>query len=115
MRLRVGVIVWSASAALSALLRPTSRACRSTGRVRSDCASRRNRSAEFDCAAAIGPVELLERSDVEAVLLLDSLGYGLWPLEHASASTAGPLHLLAGHDEAHAEPSADDQSSILPC
>ncbi len=38
---------------------------------------------QFECAAAAGPVELLERPDVEAVLLLDPQWYGLWPLEHA--------------------------------
>ncbi|MHB1423009.1 MAG: Gfo/Idh/MocA family protein [Gemmataceae bacterium] len=37
----------------------------------------------FDCTAAAGPVELLERPDVEAVLLLDAQWYGLWPLEYA--------------------------------
>jgi predicted dehydrogenase len=35
------------------------------------------------CAAAAGPVELLERADVEAVLLLDAQWYGLWPLAYA--------------------------------
>lgn len=38
---------------------------------------------QFDCTAAAGPVELLERPDVEAVLLLDAQWYGLWPLEYA--------------------------------
>src|SRR5713101_7354841 len=35
------------------------------------------------CDAAQGPTDLLERSDVEACLLLDPQWYGLWPLELA--------------------------------
>jgi hypothetical protein len=35
------------------------------------------------CAAAAGPTDLLERADVDAVLLLGGQWYGLWPLEHA--------------------------------
>jgi predicted dehydrogenase len=35
------------------------------------------------CDAAAGPTQLLEREDVEAVLLLDQQWFGLWPLELA--------------------------------
>ncbi len=35
------------------------------------------------CAAAAGPVDLLERDDVDAALLLGWQWFGLWPLEHA--------------------------------
>src|SRR5262249_51018186 len=35
------------------------------------------------CIASAGPVELLERGDVEAVLLLDAQWFGLWSLERA--------------------------------
>jgi predicted dehydrogenase len=38
------------------------------------------------CAVVAGPVELLEREDVEALLLLDRPWYGLWPLERACAA-----------------------------
>jgi predicted dehydrogenase len=37
----------------------------------------------LSCAAALGPVDLFERSDVDAVLLLDAQWFGLWPLEYA--------------------------------
>jgi predicted dehydrogenase len=55
--------------------------------VRSLCdqvASRAIRQARrLGCDAAAGPTELLERSDLDAVLLCDSQWYGLWPLEPA--------------------------------
>jgi predicted dehydrogenase len=35
------------------------------------------------CAAAAGPVDLLERDDVDAALLLGRQWFGLWPLEQA--------------------------------
>jgi predicted dehydrogenase len=38
---------------------------------------------QLHCDAAGGAMDLLERNDVEAVLLLDRLWYGLWPLERA--------------------------------
>jgi predicted dehydrogenase len=56
------------------------------------------------CAAAAGPVELLERDDVEAVLMLDRRWFGLWPLGHAcrvGKPVCCALSLLC--DEAHAE------------
>src|SRR5262249_33120730 len=38
---------------------------------------------QLHCTAAGGPIDLLDRNDVEAVLLLDRPWYGLWPLERA--------------------------------
>src|SRR5262249_47924567 len=35
------------------------------------------------CQAAAGPAQLLEREDVDAVLLPDEQWFGLWPLELA--------------------------------
>jgi predicted dehydrogenase len=56
------------------------------------------------CAAAAGPVDLLGREDVEAVLVLDRQWFGLWPLECACA--AGKPVLCAvplADDDAHAD------------
>jgi predicted dehydrogenase len=57
---------------------------------------------QIGCAAAAGPLDLLERDDVQAVLLLDRQWYGLWPLELAArlgkpVFCAPSLHT----DEAH--------------
>jgi predicted dehydrogenase len=47
-------------------------------------ARRAERAArQVGCPRAAGPVDLLERDDVEAVLLLDRQWFGLWPLELA--------------------------------
>ena len=57
----------------------------------------------FECAAAIGPVELLDRPDVEAVLLLDAQWYGLWPLEYACRVNKPVLCVSSpASDEGHA-------------
>jgi predicted dehydrogenase len=58
----------------------------------------------LSCAAAAGPVDLLERDDVDAALLLGRQWFGLWPLEHACrvgkpVLCAVPLTA----DEAHAD------------
>ncbi|MGH7173938.1 MAG: Gfo/Idh/MocA family protein [Gemmataceae bacterium] len=70
----------------------------------------------FACAAAAGPVELLERPDVEAVLLLDPQWYGLWPLEHASRLNKPVLCAQSpASDESHADAVHECiQSSGLP-
>ncbi len=84
MRLRVGVIGlgrrWRRYRALLARLRDHVEV-----RAVCDHIARRadSEAQQFDCAAAVGPVELLERPDVEAVLLLDPQWYGLWSLEYA--------------------------------
>jgi predicted dehydrogenase len=38
---------------------------------------------QLGCAAAAGPIDLLDRAEVEAALLLDDQWFGLWPLEQA--------------------------------
>jgi predicted dehydrogenase len=71
---------------------------------------------QLNCAAAAGPVELLERPDIEAVLLLDSQWYGLWPLEHA-CRTNKPILCTSSpaSDEAHADALRESiQASSLP-
>ena len=56
------------------------------------------------CTAAAGPIELLERTDVEAVLLLDAQWYGLFPLEHACRVHKPVLSALSpAEDNSHAD------------
>ena len=59
---------------------------------------------QLDCTAAGGPIDLLERPDVDAVLLLDAQWYGLWPLEHA-CRVRKPILCAASpaSDDAHAD------------
>jgi predicted dehydrogenase len=59
---------------------------------------------ELGCAAAAGPTDLLDRDDVEAVLLLDEQWFGLWPLEQA-ARKGKPVFcaLSPACDDAHAD------------
>jgi predicted dehydrogenase len=58
----------------------------------------------LDCAAAAGPVDLLERDDVDAVLLPGGPWYGLWPLGQA-CRLSKPVFCAASlaADEAHAD------------
>jgi predicted dehydrogenase len=56
------------------------------------------------CAATLGIVDLLERSDIDAILFLDAAWPGLWPLEAACRFNkpvfcAVPLDGDAGHAE----------------
>lgn len=105
MRLRVGVIGlgrrWRCYRRLLARLRDHVEV-----RAVCDQIARRaeNEARQFDCAAAAGPVELLERHDIEAVLLLDAQWYGLWPLEYA-CGTNKPILCTSSPagDEAHAD------------
>jgi predicted dehydrogenase len=84
MRLRVGVIGlgrrWGR-------YRPILARLREHVEVRAVCdqiARRAETEArQMRCTVAGGPVELLERGDIEAVLLLDTQWFGLWPLERA--------------------------------
>lgn len=71
---------------------------------------------QLSCAVAAGPVELLERPDVEAVLLLDAQWYGLWPLEQACRLNKPVLCALSpAGDAAHADALRESiQSSGLP-
>jgi predicted dehydrogenase len=105
MRLRVGVIGlgrrWRRYRSLLARLREHVE-------VRAVCDQLLRRAEiearQFSGAAAAGPVELLERVDVEAVLLLDPQWYGLWPLEHACRTNKPVLCALPpSADEAHAD------------
>jgi predicted dehydrogenase len=105
MRLRVGVIglgrCWRRYRPLLAKLRQHVE-------VRAVCDQIAHRAEiearQFDCTAAGGPAELLERPDVEAVLLLDGQWYGLWPMEHACRLNK-PILCASSlvEDAAHAE------------
>ena len=59
---------------------------------------------EVGCAAAAGPTDLLDRDDVEAVLLLNAQWFGLWPIEQA-ARVGKPVFCAVplATDEAHAD------------
>jgi len=117
MRLRVGVIGlgrrWRRYRSLLARLR-------GHVEVRAVCDQIARRAEiearQFSCAAAAGPVELLERPDVEAVLLLDPQWYGLWPLEHACRINKPVLCAQSpASDESHADALRECiQSSALP-
>ncbi len=56
------------------------------------------------CAAAAGPADLVERADVDTVLLLDRQWFSLWPLERACAA-GKPVFFAASvaDDDAHAD------------
>lgn len=105
MRLRVGVIGlgrrWRR-------YRPILTRLRDHVEVRAVCDHIGRRAEEearrLRCSAAGGPVELLERPDVEAVLLFDSQWFGLWPLEHL-CRTNKPVFctLPADSDAAHVD------------
>jgi predicted dehydrogenase len=117
MRLRVGVIGlgrrWRRYRRLLARLRDHVEV-----RVVCDQVAHRAESEaqQFDCAAAAGPVELLERPDLEAVLLLDTQWYGLWPLQQACRTNKPILCCLSpSDDEPHADAlRASIQASGLP-
>ena len=60
---------------------------------------------ELGCAAVAGPAALLEREDVQAVLLLDRQWFGLWPLSlacrrHKPLFCARSVELDAAHADA---------------
>ena len=59
---------------------------------------------ELGCAAAAGPTDLLDRDDVDAVLLLDAQWFGLWPLEQAARLGKPVLCAVPlAADDAHAD------------
>ncbi|HWG41303.1 MAG TPA: hypothetical protein VN688_00855 [Gemmataceae bacterium] len=105
MRLRVGVIGlgrrWRR-------YRPILTRLREHVEVRAVC-DQIARRAEIEarrlrCTVAAGPVELLERGDVEAVLLLDAQWFGLFALERACQANKPIFCALApDSDEAHAD------------
>jgi predicted dehydrogenase len=57
-------------------------------------------AARLRCPAAAGPSELIEREDVEAVLLLDLGWQRLWPIERAAAAGKPVFCLPALEDDA---------------
>jgi predicted dehydrogenase len=60
-------------------------------------------AARLHCPAAAGPSDLLERDDVDAVLLLDLGWHRLWPVERA-ARLGKPVFCLPGlEDDANAD------------
>jgi predicted dehydrogenase len=61
-------------------------------------------AGRLGCAEVAGPTELLERPDVDAVLLLDPQWYGLWPLE-AACRLRKPVFCcdLLARDDGHAD------------
>ena len=70
------------------------------------------------CDAAAGPTELLERRDVEALLLLDSQWYGLWPLEPACrlgkpVFCCGSLEAEAAHADALCRKVRDSRLPVM--
>ncbi len=83
------------------------------GQERADAEARR-----LGCAAAAGPTELLERDDVEALLLLDAPWYRLWPLELACrlgkpVFCAAPLELDDEHADALCEQVKQRQLTVM--
>lgn len=78
---------------------------------------RAERTAQaLSCAAAPAPLDLLERSDIDAVLLLDPQWFGLWPLEYA-CRLGRPILCATSliHDDSHADSlHAQVQASGLP-
>jgi len=105
MRLRVGVIGlgrrWRRYRPILARLREhveVRAVCDQIAR-RAEAEARRLR-----CTVAAGPVEMLERGDVEAVLLLDPQWFGLFALERA-CQTNKPVFcaLSPDSDDAHAD------------
>src|SRR6266478_2001490 len=59
----------------------------------------------LQCDAAAGITELLERDDLDAVLLLDAQWFGLWPLELA-CRVGKPVFCCAGFDREDARADA---------
>ncbi len=104
-RLRVGIIGlgrrWRRC-------RPALHDLRNRLTVRAVCDQRPARAEqaarEFRCAAAAGPTDLLDRDDVEAILLLDAPWFGLWPIEQA-ARVGKPVFCAVplSCDDAHAD------------
>src|SRR3989442_4063408 len=76
--------------------------------IRAVCDQVQQRAAgeakQLGCAAAAGPAEMLERADVEALLLLDPQWYRLWPLELACQYKKAVFCCdMLERDDAHAD------------
>lgn len=88
--------------------KPALRALRSRFRVRavSDHVPQRaaREATDMACDMAAGPTQLLEREDVDAVLILDGQWFGLWPLEGA-CRTGKPVFCASSleRDDARAD------------
>ncbi len=84
-RLRVGVI--GLGPRWQKRYKPALRALRKQFELRALCGQVQHRAAleakRLGCDAVDGPTQLLERDDVEAVLLLDTQWFRLWPVEQA--------------------------------
>jgi predicted dehydrogenase len=104
-RLRVGVLGlgrrWQRCLPLLPGLRPVAEVV-AVGDPRPGRAEHTARA--LGCAVADGATELLERDDVQALLLFDAPWYGLWPLEIA-ARLGKPVFCAASlaADDAHAD------------
>jgi predicted dehydrogenase len=76
--------------------------------IRSLCDQLHGRALEearrLGCHAAAGPTELLTRDDIQALLLLDTQWFGLWPLEIA-CRLQKPVFCASSlaNDDAHAD------------
>jgi predicted dehydrogenase len=87
---------------------PALRRMRGLFKISVVCDQRQERAAReakgLACDAAASPTQLLEREDVDAVLLLDRQWFGLWPLEQA-CSVGKPVLCCCSLecDDAHAE------------
>ncbi len=105
LRLRIGIIGlgrrWRR-------YRPALHDLRNRLTVRAVCDQRPARAEraarEFRCAAAAGPTDLLDRDDVEAILMLDAQWFGLWPIEQA-VRVGKPVFCAVplSRDDAHAD------------
>ena len=88
--------------------RPALAALRGRMVVRAVCDQRPIRAErtarELGCHAAAGPANMLDRDDVQAVLLLDAQWFGLWPVEQA-ARVGKPVFCAVplSRDDAHAD------------
>jgi predicted dehydrogenase len=78
--------------------------CRLAVRAVYDCFARRAAGVaqEFACEAADGVEDLLDRQDLDALLLFDAAWHGLWPLERVAKTNkpifcAAPLTCDDGH------------------
>jgi predicted dehydrogenase len=88
--------------------KPALRVLRSRFTIRVVCDQVQERAArearQMACAHASGPTQLLEREDVDAVLLLDRQWFRLWPLEQA-CQAGKPVFCSCSleEDDAHAD------------
>src|SRR5262249_16625114 len=103
--------------------RPALHALRDRYRIRAvyDGVRRRGeRTARLlGCRAMVGAVELLERADIEAVLIFDAGWHGLWPLEAACQFNkpvycAVPLDADAKHAEAVCRRVTEAKLAVMP-